>query len=168
MSVTLTDSRAFSIEDAPRLMQEIALCECRIAQAKAKFEDQIARRKAAYEAEIADDAAERDGAARVLAAIILANKDAFAKPRSRKTDFGRFGLRDVSDVQVTAQDELTDWALTNGHFDVVQVRRIIVKKAVRKRIEDGQTVPGAFVERGERAFYKVDKALLEAAAEGTK
>mgnify|MGYP002641569097 CR=1 FL=1 len=159
----LTDTRTLSLADAPGILEEIAIRQCRVERAKAKFEEQIARRKQAYTAEVADDNGEIVLLASRLRMIVDAHPDAFRRPRAIATTFGRYGRRKVSDVKILSLDALVACALEDGHPDLVKTLHKPDKVAIGKRLRAGQAVPGAALEEGERSFYEVDKALLKEA-----
>jgi phage host-nuclease inhibitor protein Gam len=161
--VKLADTRLMTLEGAKQCLEQIAHAECRIASKRARYEKTIAAAKSRCEAETADDTRHIQDREQLLTAFILGHAELFTKPRAVKTEFGSFGLRTVSNVEVYDEEALLQLAADNGYGDVVETVRRLRKDAVRKRLEAGEDLPGARVSRGEEAFYKIDKSLLESA-----
>jgi len=151
------------MDDARATFAALAQAEITIAKHQAQAEAKIAAVKTAHEAAVAGLVAERDALAGDLSQFILANPDAFVRPRAVKTDFGRFGRRDVSNVEILDVEKLIAWAAMQGVDNAVKVTRTPVKATIGAMLRDGVQVPGAALREGEEAFYSVDRALLDAA-----
>lgn len=162
-TVKLADTRTMTIEGAKQCIEQIAHAECRIASKRARYEKAIAAAKSRFEEETAGDQEIIAARSSQLTQFILSHPDEFRKPRAVKTEFGSFGLRSVSNVDIWNQEQLLQWALDNGYTDIVRTTHTLVKPAIRARLDADEIVPGASVAAGEEAFYKIDKALLESA-----
>lgn len=161
--VRLADTRCMNLDGAKECLAQIAHAECRIASKRARYEKAIALAKSRFEEESAGDTRLIQERAAQLRDFILANSGLFQKPRACKTEFGSFGLRAVSNVEISDADYLVQWARDNGYTELIETVTRIRKETVRVRLELGELVPGASIARGDEAFYKVDKALLETA-----
>lgn len=159
----LADTREMTLDDARACFADLAQAEIQITKQTAAAEARIARLKAEFDAQVVTQRGVRDALAGRLRDFILAHPDQFRKPRAIATDFGRFGRRSVSNVQVSDFDALRQWARDNAHLDCLLVIERPVKPAIAVRLRDGQTVPGCAIVEGEEAFYNVDRELLDAA-----
>jgi phage host-nuclease inhibitor protein Gam len=152
-----------TIEGAKVCLEQIAHAECRIASKRARYEKVIAAAKSRFEEETTEDARIVRDRADQLCQFILAHPDLFAKPRAVKTEFGSFGLRAVSNVEIADADAVIQFAMDRGYPDIVKTAQTLIKPALRQRLDDGEKIPGCQVLNGDEAFYKLDKALLESA-----
>lgn len=158
----LADTRTVPDLDAAKfLFADYARTDLEIAKRRAASDVRIARLKAEYEADVANLQEARAEQLRYLTAYILANRDKFEDPRSVKTDFGKFGLRDVSNLEVTDEAAVLAWAKNHGIDDVTKTTTALVKPAITKRLKCGDRIPGARIVRGEEVFATVDSALLD-------
>jgi len=169
MPVIMTDNRAaaaMTIQEADELFARIATDEIELARIAAQYEKRIAAIKADAEAVLGPVKARIAERAAKLAAYIEAHKDdRFVKPRNRKTSFGTYGLRAVSNVEVTDLQLLLADLTARGLTDCFEVNTRIAKAAVGKQLEAGVELSGAEIRSGVRAEYKVDKALIDEAAD---
>lgn len=163
MPVTINDNRrylAMSVEDADSVMREIAEAETSIAELKAKAERRIADAKAEY----ADQTESLELIIRQRAAVleryIAAHPERFAKPRARRSNWGEYGLRSVSSIEIEDIAALTRYA-ERHHLAVLRIETTLDRKAVAAELAKGVELPGVCRVSGERAFYKVSKALID-------
>ena len=165
MHKTLKDSRLINRLDPDALMEQIATATIAIAKANARFEAKVKTLKDAYEAEVAGDREARAEAERQLCAWIDANPDAFQRPKSRSNAYGKYGLRSVSNLRILNAELLLAELEARGYEDCI--KRVVepIKPAVRKRLTDGEALPGTEIEVGERAYCEVSKTLVEKALE---
>ncbi len=161
--VKLADTRTQTLESARQCIEQIAHAECRIASKCARYEKAIAAAKSRFEEETAGEQDLIAVRSAQLTQFILSHPEQFAKPRAIKTEFGSFGLRNVSNVEITDHEALTQFARDNGYTDLVKVTETLIKPAIRARLEAGELIIGASIASGEEAFYKINKALLESA-----
>jgi hypothetical protein len=164
MTTKLADTRSMTMESARACLEQIAHAKCRLAREEARYELQIARAKSAFQAATAEDLSAVARLEAHLTAYVLAHPQEFEKPRAVVTDFGKFGLRTVANVEITDRQAVIDWALRNGHQDALKVTQTPVLPALARRLRDGESIPGAELREGEEAFYAVAKALVEEAA----
>ena len=158
----LADTRTVQdLAAAKILFAEIARLELEIAKRSAANEVRIARLKADHDADIAPLVENRSDLLSDLTTFILAHRDQFKDPRSVKTDFGKFGLRDVSNLDVFDEAAVMAWAKNHAIDDVVKTTTSLVKPAITKRLKCGDLIPGAKIIRGEEVFATVDRALLD-------
>lgn len=161
MPTKLADTRTMTLAGAKAALEQIAHARCRTARKQARYEAAIARIKSEYETSVAADREEIGRLENQLRSYILANPDQFQDPRSIVTDFGKFGLRTVHNVEVDDIGTLVQWARDNGHLDVIRITQAPVLPALAKRLRTGQDIPGCRLNEGEEAFYAVDRALLD-------
>jgi len=140
---TLTDTRTNTMKDAERLMEQIALTTQNIEKKKAQYELRISKLKAKYEEEAAPDIATLQSLERTLDAFIMSHQKEFRRPRKRKTAFGDFGLRTVSDVQIDDRDLVADFCMEAGYTDCVETRITLKKSAIRKRLVERSLIEAA-------------------------
>lgn len=169
MPTILNDNRAaaaMTVAEADELFSLIAIDEIDAARVAAQFEKRLAAIKADAEAVLGPIKARIGDRAKCLAAYIEAHKDdRFVKPRNRKTAFGTYGIRAVSNVEITDADELLAELKSKGLAACYEIKERILKAAVGKELEAGIELSGAELRSGVRAEYKVEKKLLEAATE---
>ena len=164
MSTTrLSDNRALramTVQQADALFQAIALLTVQIEKTKAQYEKRIAELKAAAGRETEAPEAELREKVAVLNHYILANPERFIKPRQHQTDYGRYGVRTVSNIEIT-DEEAVKLAVKAQAIPALLVIEKLDKKALKKAIGDGAAIPGCEMRRGEVASYTVAKALME-------
>ena len=163
MANRLSDNRALramTVPQADALFQEIALLTVKIEKTKAQYEKRIAELKAAAgrdteapEAELREKVAE-------LTAYIQATPERFIKPRQHATDYGKYGVRTVSNLEIT-DEEAVKLAVKAQGIPALIVSEKLDKKALEKAISDGLSIDGCELRRGEIASYTVAKALME-------
>jgi len=167
MPTVLTDNRAaaaMTVADADHLFGLIARDEIDAARLAAQYEKRIAAIKADAEAVLAPVKARIADRAAILAAYIEAHKDdRFVKPRNRKTSFGTYGIRAVSNVEVIDLQLLLAVLTARALNDCYEINTKIVKSAIGKQLEAGVELGGAEIRTGVRAEYKVDKKLIDEA-----
>lgn len=161
--VKLADTRTMTIDDTRRTLEALAHCQCTIASREARAEARIAAIKSACAAELAETRSAQAQYEAVLTAYILAHPDQFQRPRTVRTEFGEFGLRRVSNIEISDPDAAVQFVLDRGYPDCVETMHRLQKPALRERIKSGEAIPGCELRTGEEAFYKIDKAMLDAA-----
>ena len=152
--------RAMTVQQADALFQEIALLTVKIEKTKAQYEKRIAELKAAAGRETEAPEAELREKVSVLTAYINANPERFVKPRQHQTDYGKYGFRSATKLEVIDEEAIKLSVKAQGIPALVVIEKLD-KKALEKAITDGQTVDGCELRRGEIASYTVAKALLE-------
>lgn len=159
----LADTREMTLDDAKAIFSDIARHDLEIEKRNAALEVRIAKLKAEHEAGLATTVMARDALAHRLTTYIMSHQDLFTRPRAVSTDFGRFGLRKLSNVAIASRKQLVDFALKHGHADLVKTTHTPQKGAIRRRLKAGEAIPGAELIEGQEAFYAVDKALVDEA-----
>ena len=152
--------KAMTVADADALFREIALLTVRIEKIAAGYEKRIAEMKAAANRETEGLEADLHGKVAVLTAYIQNNPERFVKPRQHQTDYGKYGIRTVSNLEIV-DEEAVKLAVKAQGIPALVVTEKLDKKALEKAISDGQTIDGCELRRGEIASYTVAKALLE-------
>lgn len=159
----LSDNRALrsmTVQQADALFQEIALLTVKIEKTKAQYEKRIAELKAAAGRETEAPEAELREKVATLTAYINAHPERFVKPRQHQTDYGKYGVRTVSNLEITDEEAVKLAVKAQGIPALVVIEKLD-KKALEKAIGDGLSIPGCEMRRGEVASYTVAKALLE-------
>jgi hypothetical protein len=159
MPTLLADTRTTTLDDAKTIFANLAQAEISLAKLDAQYELKIAKLKAEHDANATTLRLVRDAHAHRLTTFILANPDKFVKPRAVATDFGRFGRRTVSNVEILDPAEVVTWAVLTQSLDTIKTTQSPIKPAIAKRLRAGETIPGCRMVDGEEAFYAVDKAL---------
>ena len=152
--------RAMTVQQADAVFRDIALLTVKIEKIKAGYEKRIAELKAAGERETEGLDAELREKVSVLTAYINANPERFIKPRQHQTDYGKYGFRSATKLEVIDEEAIKLSVKAQGIPALVVIEKLD-KKALEKAISDGQTVDGCELQRGEIASYTVAKALLE-------
>ena len=164
MSTTrLSDNRALrsmTVQQADALFQEIALLTVKIEKTKASYEKRIAELKAAAGRETEAPEAELREKVATLNHYIQANPERFVKPRQHQTDYGKYGVRTVSNIEIT-DEEAVKLAVKALGIPALIVIEKLDKKALEKAVGEGVELDGCEMRRGEIASYTVAKALME-------
>jgi phage host-nuclease inhibitor protein Gam len=155
--------RLESVEDAANLFDQAARLIISRTVTEARYEKKIAALKAEYAESVSDVSEQINNMTCALARFIETHKELFQKPRKIKTTFGSFGLQDCSELEVLDEEKLQDVLLERGYEDCYLVMRKLIKPAIRRRIDEGERIPGARVKEGDTAVYKVAAALIEKA-----
>ena len=161
--VRLSDSRplrVISVQQADELFQQIALLTVQINKVKAGYEKRIADLKALNAAQIAEPARLLAEAEKMLKDYILANPERFIKPRQRQTEYGKYGLRTVANLEIINEEDVKAACAAQGIDAVIYIEKLD-KKALEKALADGAAIPGCEIRSGEIASYTVLKALME-------
>ena len=162
-TVKLSDDREYqqmTPEQADALFASLAVLDAGLRRAAAETDKKIADLKKSFEARTADDAGECKALAERLKAYIAAHRERFIRPRQRKTPFGQYGLRTVTDTRII--DEQFVMAFSDERqLGLYSVTRKIDKTAVGRAIEQYGEVPGAKIVSGDVAGYTVSKSVLD-------
>lgn len=163
MTTRLNDNRAvlaMTAEEADALFQQIAETEIAAAAEAAQYEKELA----AVKSRAADAQAQHAAILRPLrdrlTAYINARPERFAKPRMRKTEWGSYGLRSVTNVEIVDEMAAMISVKAQGIPAVVMTEKLD-KKALEAAISDGKAISGVEIRTGEIAKYIVTKALLD-------
>jgi len=160
--IKLADTRTLTLESAKDTLQKLAAISCKVESLKARRNLMINRIKAETVQRIKDLQAEVPEMRAQLTAFILSHQDQFKKPRAIETDFGKFGMRKCGDkLEIEDEDAAIEFALANGYEDMVVTTHKLQAEAIKKRIKDGEDIPGCSMPGGETAFYTISKALLD-------
>ncbi|MDD4817097.1 MAG: host-nuclease inhibitor Gam family protein [Victivallaceae bacterium] len=160
----LSDDRSpMTVEQADALLRDLALAAASLAKRAAAADDAIARIKAKFDADAAADKAAVATAEARLTAYIEANRDRFAKVKTRKTIFGGYGLRSATRVKVTDALAAYRFACDRGIDDLCCVSYKVSNRAVAREVKAGRAVPGCEVVSGEVAGYKLNLDVAEQA-----
>lgn len=163
MTTLLNDTRsvdAMTVEEADGLFADIASLEISIRKRLSQAEKRIADIKAAAEADVADDKAALKLLADKLALYVVTHKERFAKPRKRKTNWGSYGLRTATKLEILSEEEVIRISDDLG-LDLYKLSTSIDKKQVEKAIADGHDLASAArIVTGDIASYDIEKSLL--------
>lgn len=172
---TLGDNRkyrAMTAEEADKIMQNIALLEAEIEIIKSRTEKKIAELKSASTAAIEPLELKKSDMEQELGEYVNANGERFIKVRTRKTAFGTYGKRTVSNLNIYDEEKVLEYAKQNNLDFLYKIEYKVEKKAVEKAITDGifpANGQGARIESGERIKCDVLKAfIIQAVAKDKK
>jgi len=154
-----------TLEDAKRLMAEIARLECNLACAAAQFEKRVVAAKQAYTDRASNTMDARDTAVQQLTMFIQDNKDLFLDPRKVATEFGAFGLQEASEVEITNEQDVIGHCIDAGYEDCVKTVRALLKQGLKAHLKSGEKIPGCHLKEGDTVVYKVARQLLDEARE---
>ena len=152
--------RAMTVQDTDELHRRIALVTVRINKILAGYEKKIADLKADADADVASLREVLKQDAGKLTQCIRLHGERFVKPRMRKTDYGKYGLRTVSNVEILDEASALISCKAQQIPAVIASERLD-KKALEKALTDGLTIAGVELRTGEIASYTVDKSLME-------
>ena len=156
------EARAMTEAEADKLFQAIAEETIETTRLLAEYERRLLKLKAdAVEVRSRSEAIIEPLAKR-LSSYIKAHPERFAKTRTKKTPFGTYGIRKVSDLEITDEAALIASLKKNELTEAYEVTTKVIKKAVERLLRDGdKRVTGAVIREGERTAYTVRKELLE-------
>jgi len=164
MATQIADPRAsaaMTAEQADALFAELAQADIRVKKAQAAAERRISEIKEKCLADTAEDQERVRSLAASLAEYILAHRDRFQKPRQRKTEYGKYGLRTSTCTDILDEDALRAISDERG-LGLYRVEAKIDKKAVEKALADGEDLgDAARVVSGDVASYDVSRDLLK-------
>lgn len=165
MTVTrISDYREFqsaSVADADKKFEQLALLEIGIKAKKAAAEKRIAAIKTKLIADTETALDDFNELMKWINSYILANKKRFIKPRMRKTEFGKYGLRTATKLHIS-DEQLVIESSDRLKLALYETKHSIIKKAVERALMDGKAVSGADIISGDVAGFKVSKELLDA------
>lgn len=150
-----------TVDQAKRLMADLARVTCVIEVAKARLELTLAKDKALYAEKVAEPSAELDALEANLRSFIVAHKSIFQKPRKVATEFGSFGLQDTSEVIITDEEACLKHCIDSEMEDCFKSVISPIKSGLKVRLEAGGTIPGCSLKTGDTAVYKVAKSVIE-------
>ena len=159
MGTRIDDTREFdamTVEEADSLFQAIAIKETEIKKHNAICDKKIAVLKLNLENTIAplrNDIAELS---KRLSEYVKLHKERFIKPRQRSTNFGKYGVRTVTELIITDEQAVIDFAKANN-LPLYKTEIKLDKKAIEKLIVDGKEIPGAYRKVGDIISYNVAK-----------
>ena len=159
----LEDTRiyqAMTVEDGDRLFGELAVLEVRILAKTSSADKRIAEIKQ----KTAEDTAELESLLarkqEELKEYIKAHPERFEKPRMRKTEFGKYGLRSADKIAVEDEEAVIRYADDMG-LDLYKTTKKVVAEKIKEALAEGKNVPGIRKITGEVASYNVDRAATE-------
>jgi len=169
MTTVLNDNRKYrsmTEAEADTIFAEIARLEIEITKTVSGYEKRLNALKMECTDKIAADTEKLEELEKDLCAYIDANKDRFVKPRARKTTFGKYGLRSVTNVEIKDEQRVIEFADRHGLY-LYKIEKKVDKTAVREALLADKPVTGAFIKSGEESFYNVAKSLIDSAAEAS-
>jgi phage host-nuclease inhibitor protein Gam len=153
-----------SLEEAADLfVRQIIPLNVRLIKEKAMKAARIARINADHASKVAPIRADLVAAEKDLSAYIQAHPERFQKPRHHACDGGKFGLQTSAEVVIANEEALAERLLEDGLTDCVEIKYTFNKTALKKRIEAGQTFPGATLKKGDIAHYTISRELIDQA-----
>lgn len=166
MITPLTDNRkerGMSVEEADQLFQEIAEIKLELVAIAADGDRELAEVAAKYKRMGEERLKEYEDKYARLERYITANPERFQKPRARKTEFGQYGKRDVSNLEIKNPEELLEYLKLHLLKEFYKVTETLNRKAVEKYVREGKSLPGAKIAEGERIRIDVAQELMEKA-----
>ncbi len=154
-----------TIDEAKKLMAEIARLTCILAVGKARLEQRITELKQSTAERLGPAGTELELFESELSAFILTHKCMFEKPRKVATEFGSFGLQDVTELIILDEAACLKHCVEKKLEDCFQVALRPVKAGIKARLEAGENIPGCSLKSGDTAVYKVSKSVIETEVE---
>jgi len=168
MTTRINDNRAalaMSSVDADLVFQQLAEVTIAATAAAAEYDQRIADIKAEAAKARAEFLKIINPLEKQLQDYISAHPERFIKPRMRQTEFGKYGLRTVTNLQITDEVAAVMSVKAQG-IPAIVVTEKLDKKALEKAISDGVTITGAEIRSGEVVKYDVKKELLDRIKKG--
>ena len=168
----LKDNRkyqAMTVADADALFLRIAHLKAAIDKETAVHKKKLADLELAHKEKISGSMAEKEELEKELSAYILANPDRFQKPRKHPVgQIGTYGITtDPAYVDISDEEAVIEYARENGCDDLIRLKVKLDLDAVRHRIEEGETIPGAdLIPAGDVAKLSFKKGYAEALMKG--
>ena len=162
-TATATVQTIRTIEEADALFGSIAVLECETASIASEADELISSIKADIQAEIEPLEIKAKELSLHLDSFIVTNPELFAKPRSRSTPQGKYGVRKVSALEVLDEAAALAFADKEG-LRITSTKVVLDKDKLKELLTDGWEIPGVEFEVGDVPFHKVDKAFLQNAA----
>lgn len=159
----LSDNRsslAMTVTQADELFRRIALNTIRIRKINAGYEKRIAVLKTEAERETGPLKEELDRLAGELDQYIRSHPERFIKPRQHVTDYGKYGMRQVSKLEITDEEAVKKSIRAAGIPALIVVERLD-KKILEKAIAEGKEIKGCEFRTGETVSYSVISALTD-------
>lgn len=159
----LTDPRTLTTVDPDLLMQHIAELTIELEAQDAELEAAIAAIKAEHEE---NTAVAREDLAQLkdrLGRWIEAHPELFVKPKTRRNNWGEYGLRQVTDLDVEDAEQLLQLIIAANETELYTTKHALDKRAILARLQEGHTIAGARIRQGDVTVCKVAKALVDAA-----
>lgn len=160
----LEDTRIYqsmTTEEADQIFGELAVLEVRILARTAATDKRIAELKQKSADETAELEEQLSRKRDALQEYIKAHPERFVKPRMRKTEFGKYGLRSAEKIVVDDPEAVIRFADDMGLEDLCEVQRKVTAGKVKDALAAGMNVPGVRKISGEVASYTVDRAATE-------
>ena len=143
-----------SIGEADKLFEEIAVKETEIKKENAICDRKIAKLKSDLETKTAQLKADVAVLSKRLSEYVKNHKDRFIKPRQRTTNFGKYGVRTVTELVITDEQTIIEFAKENN-LPFFKVEYKVDKKAIEKALRKGSEAPGAYRKVGDIISYNV-------------
>lgn len=154
------DSSAMSVFQADALFREIALLTIRINRIQADYESRIAGLKAEAEQKTTPLKSSLERLDAILRRYILSNPGRFIKPRQHVTEYGKYGVRSVSSLEIS-DIETVKAAVRAQNIPALITIEHLDKKILEKAISEGKEIEGCAFRWKEIVCYTVSKALPE-------
>jgi hypothetical protein len=152
-----------TLEDADHIFQELAMATKTLRVADARLELKIAKIQELHAEQTTALRLRVDGIKAELAAFVAGHEGLFEKPRTRKSAFGEYGLRTATELEVQDEDAMLDAVKHAKYYECFSIVYKVDKTNIRKRVVEGEKIPGCTVKTGNTVVCKVAKALLDQA-----
>ena len=159
----IDDTREFeamSIAEADKLFEEIAVKETEVKKENAVFDKKIAKLKSELETKTAQLKADVAALSQRLSEYVKNHKDRFIKPRQRTTNFGKYGVRIVTELVITDEQAIIEFAKEHN-LPLFKIEYKVDKKAIEKELLNGREVPGVYRKVGDIISYSIAKVKEE-------
>lgn len=149
-------AQSMTIEQADELFREPALKETEANKQNAITDKKIAVIKENHAINIAALQCEITALKEQLSDYIGIHTERFQKPRQRATNFGKYGVRTVTEVKLIDEEAIIAFA-KEQNLPLFKIEYKLDKKAIEKLLLDGKEVPGATRIVGDVISYSVTK-----------
>lgn len=149
-----------NLDQAKSTFDRMAQLTIYVEAEDARFERKIVDAKIAHFSKQSEMKAEIAALKELIVPWVAANPGEFGKSRKVKTELGSFGYQTVTDTVIEDDVVVLDHCMENGYDDCVATQHKLIKPALRKRVEAGETIPGVVIRNGDTVVCNVSKTLI--------
>ena len=165
MTITRTsDMREFqsaTFEEGDKHFEKGVKAKFRMDARKAQAEKKISEIKSKLLQDNEEDEGIFSRAMQWVTNFVLSNKFRFIKPRMRKTEFGKYGVRGNPPKVIIVDPEAIIASSDELGLQLYKTEKTVLLDAVKEAIAQGHPVKGAKVISGDTVGFSIDKHFLE-------
>ena len=146
----LKDNRkyqAMTVAEVDDIFLRIARVAATIEREEAAHKKRLADLEMAHKEKLDALVAEKQTLTTELERAVMANQDRYESPRTHQVGrIGAYGIKTAPPkVEIRDLEALVRFALEHGYSDIIVTKHTPVKRAILKRVLEGEEIPGAVV-----------------------